>query len=232
MRRLTLGALILGGGTLLSLPFRRPDVPDPASIRDGVDQKKVDVLDDHSLEMLVREVTQDVQVPSVYHPHTDYAPAASSLQTRTQPLTYEDLAVPVDRDPIHEKNFNASADVVAHNAAQARRIAGLERAFAEAEFVDQSIAHLNSGPPPANAIPGLAPPADVAGSLAEGPIKGWGGTNPWTTDAQLASSEFSGRNVADADNRSQSVLSQLPPPAEIADSPDRQRQRHWIRQPD
>jgi hypothetical protein len=201
-------------------------------MRDGVEQKKVDVMDDHSLEMLVREVTQDVQVPTVYHPHTDYAPPASSLPSRTTPLTYEDLAVPVDRDPIYEKNFNASADVVEHNAAQARRIAGLERAFAEAEFADQSIARLNSGPPPANAIPGRAKPTLIGGSPTAGPTLGWAGANPWTTDAQLASSEFAGRKVTDADNSTQSVLSQLPPPAEIADSPDRQRQRHWIRQPD
>lgn len=244
MRRLTLGVLILGGGTLLALPFRRPSVPDPIGVDSNRQRSQSDLMDDASLEMLVREVTQDVNVPVLYDPHTDYTPKRSVSEARHLPLTYEDLAVPVDRDPVYEAKFNASAEVASRseNQEQTRRIAELEKTFAKKQFVDQSLAGLANGmaPPPAIARGPQRPPSTSQPMISPGDAAP-------LTGARLASSDRGANRSAtqerDGNTRSpsaeigrsgmqHSVLSQLPPPEPSSDSSAAQRPRQWIRQPD
>ncbi|KAA5539722.1 hypothetical protein FYK55_23270 [Roseiconus nitratireducens] len=137
MRRSTLAALILGGGTLLSLPFRRDIQPD-----DGPDsQAASDGLDERSIEMLVQEITKDVQTPVVYHRQADAEPS-DPFSTIRSPLTYEDLAVPLEDDPYYAQRFNAAADVAQRQREQqkSQRIAELERAFAATRFQDARFA--------------------------------------------------------------------------------------------
>ncbi|MCA9140636.1 MAG: hypothetical protein KDB00_27880 [Planctomycetales bacterium] len=245
MRRLTLGALIIGGGTLLALPFRRPVVPDPSPVDGRNGHSQSTYLDDQSLDLLVQEVTADVKVPVVFHPHTDYVPAANVTANRQLPLSYEDLAVPVDRDPIYENRFNATASAASKsgNAEQSRRIAQLEQVFANTKFVDESISALQTGSETTKAIPGdgkqwiFQDGGDVGGNEVSGSIAAGSPSqhqSPLRHDAsrragtQLASSE-SLLKFSTADN---SILKQLPAPNDASDSTDSPRQRQWIRQPD
>ncbi|PAY18760.1 hypothetical protein CKO51_14400 [Rhodopirellula sp. SM50] len=239
MRRTSLGILILGGGILFSLPFRKPTPPDASAIDDGTKQTKSDPFDDASIELLVREVTEDVQVPVVYDPRTDYSPPAQSNQPRQLPLTYQDLAVPVDRDPFYENRFNATAAVADQTTSpeEAQRLAELERVFAETRYADQSVAglHTDSVPPAAispdgkqwvyqNAIGEPPSLADAAAPKSVAP--------PNPPGAQLASSAAVAQPARSTQSGDFSVLSQLPPPDDQAGSGAAERPRHWIRQPD
>jgi len=135
VRRSTFAALIIGGGTLLALPFRREPAVGPDHGHRVADQ----AIDETSLEMLVREVTQDVQAPVVFQPQTDYVNREPASRPE-RPLTYEDLAVPLDDDPLYAERFNAAVGVANRSAAsqKTRRIADLERAFATARFENSS----------------------------------------------------------------------------------------------
>ncbi|MCO8123840.1 hypothetical protein NHH03_18995 [Stieleria sp. TO1_6] len=240
MRPLTLGALILGGGTLLALPFRRPANPDASDGNRAGAVVETDFRNNDSLEMLVREVTEDVKAPVVYHPHTDYSPAEKFPATRRMPLTYEDLAVPVDRDPFYEKRFSATADVAARDSAQQQpeQIAALARAFAEAEFVDGTngaspssgpllgTTQLGSGTPAFNSVPVGDPIRQPTGQ-------------PLSTGAQFASAASSGGANPDSRKSKQSdpgqtksILEALPAPDPSGNPASPAAERHWIRQPD
>jgi hypothetical protein len=214
VRRLTLGALILGGGTLLSLPFRRPTLPDPSSVNEGGDANVTEFFDDESLALLVQEVTDDAQVPLAFQPQTDFSPPQPPPSQRLVPLTYEDLAVPVGRDLYYEDRFNASANVVAQNAQAANRIAELERAFAQAETAEQNRVGLPEGPVWDYGIPGPAPEPSQS------------------TRAHLASAASSAKLTVQGEAVPKSILSQLPPPDDADASSQADRSRHWIRQPD
>lgn len=216
MRRLTLGALILGGGTLLALPFRRHPSPDASSINDANQQNVVDSYDDESLAMLVREVTKDVEVPLVFEPQTDYLPAEPTPAQQYLPLTYDDLAVPVQRDPYYEDRFNASAAVV-ENVENAKRIAQLEQMFAQTEFANADLAARVNGSSPTNAIPADPSLGDFGSKF---------------TNAHLASTASSAKLAAQQESGRKSILSQLPPPDGVDGESGAERQRHWIRQPD
>ncbi|QDV43196.1 hypothetical protein Enr13x_30510 [Stieleria neptunia] len=239
MRRTSLGILILGGGILFSLPFRKPTLPDASAVDEGADQRTSDRFDDASIEMLVREVTEDVQVPVVYDPRTDYSPPATSTPPRQLPLTYQDLAVPVDRDPFYETHFNATTAVASQSTSpdEAQRLAELERVFAATQYVDQSIAGLhNDSPPPAAIAPAgkqwvyqnaISEPPSLAATAAPSPVAA-----PHPPGAQLASSPALGQPARTPHSGDFSVLSQLPPPDDQAGTGGAERPRHWIRQPD
>lgn len=236
VRRLTLGALILGGGTLLSLPFRRPALPDPTPANGRLDRNQSVLLDDQSIEMLVREVTQDVEVPTVYHPHTDFAPATNPSGERVLPLSYEDLAIPVDRDPFYESRFNATSAVASRGAEadSSQRIAELERKFDSTRFADQTIAELRSQSVAAKVIPTEGkrwqyrdPVADASGARPQ--------ENRPSMGAQFASSDasiLSGNSTDGKGPGETSVLSPLPPPDDRGDADHQERTKQWIRQPD
>ncbi|QEF99585.1 hypothetical protein Mal15_36510 [Stieleria maiorica] len=243
MRRISLGILILGGGILFSLPFRKSKLPDPSTVQEGLKGTRPTSFDDASIEMLVREVTEEVHVPVVYDPQTDYCPPAQPQQTRQLPLTYQDLAVPVDRDPFYESHFNATADVAAgnHDADESQRLAELERLFAETKYVDQSIAaaHHHAGQPDQSPPPVIAPDGKqwtFQNAIGEPPSLATRSSNPAgppsIVGAQLASSDSIGKPVGESQSREASVLSPLPPPDDRADGIDVDRPRHWIQQPD
>ena len=214
MRRLTLGALILSSGALLSLPFRRPSLPEPASADVTSEGGAGDLFDDETLALLVQEVTEDAQIPMRFEPQTDYSPPEPAPSERLLPLTYEDLAVPVGRDPYYEERFNASAEVVAQNDQSVNRIAELERAFAQAETTGRNQIGPADGPVWDYGIPGPAPESSQM------------------TNAHLASAASSAKLNAQELANPKSVLSQLPPPEDADGESQADRARHWIRQPD
>lgn len=172
--------------------------------------------------MLVQEVTRDVKIPTVYHPHTDYSPQQQGSSSRSLPLTYEDLAVPVDRDPFYEQRFNASAAVAARNAGGERsdRIAELERRFAEAPPADPTIAGLYSSTQhrsgqhhsggPARAIPQAAFPGDQKRWIFRDPTQQPSAdpsglaASPSRGDEQPASVGLAGAQFASSDSSTRS----------------------------
>ncbi|TWT98512.1 hypothetical protein [Stieleria varia] len=111
LRKLSLGALIIGVGFAASLPFRRPEPTKDASL----EASPTDELSDRSpltrtsLEMLVEEVTEDVKAPVLYAPEARWPNPQYVKREIQMPLTYEDLAVPIDRGPEYAKRFNAIA---------------------------------------------------------------------------------------------------------------------------
>lgn len=233
MRRSTLGVLILGGGALLALPFRRTEIPDTSVINDEIGAVKSDPFDDESIRMLVREVTQDVEVPVVYDAHTDYLPPETTQPTRQLPLTYEDLAVPVDRDPFYENRFNAMVGIAKPHTEidQSRRLAELERVFEQTEYVDQSIAGFAPGSIPPREIPVAGKQWVYQSPISEQPSPDATATTT-PPGAHLASSESAAKSTSSPRRSDNSVLAKLPPPDDHETSSEQTRQRLWIKQPD
>jgi hypothetical protein len=189
-------------------------MPDPSLVDQGLDSGAAEFFDDESLAMLVQEITEDAQVPMVFQPQTDYTPPTPPPPPTMLPLTYEDLAVPVGRDPYYENRFNASAEVVAQNSQAANRIAELERAFAQAETMEQNQVGPIDGPVWNYGIPGPAPEPSQ------------------TTNAHLASAASSAKLKVGPEAGPKSILSQLPPPDDSDGTSQADRPRQWIRQPD
>lgn len=238
MRRLTLGVCILALGTLLALPFRRPvgDLPDPT---DGEQANgRHQILDDQSLQLLVEEVTRDVEIPTAFDPQTDYSQPKPATPVVSLPLTYEDIAVPVQGDPLYEQRFNATAEVASRNldrvttqdsvAATSPTSDPRASRFTSKPAVDPSIANLLGRPVKARPISASAgggrgypqqipslPPPDVRTPIANGGI-----------------SDFPTAKPASANPSERSVLSPLPPPDDAESSVESPREHHWIRQPD
>jgi hypothetical protein len=214
VRRFTLGILILGGGSLLALPFRRAVDPQSLAPDSASNRPSGEAFDDHSLQMLVQEVTEEVEVPVVYQPETDYRPAPSLSEGIRAPLTYDDLAVPLDPDPLYQDRFNASQSVVAERLRSGQssggvdqRIDTLREKFAGKEFVMTA-----------------TPNSKTAGSRRVDPSARLTGTGRSGGGTQPANS------AADA---AKSVLSPLPPPtATEGGREEPPRRRHWIRQPE
>ncbi|WP_149499847.1 hypothetical protein [Roseiconus lacunae] len=170
MRRFTLGAIILLAGGLMALPFRRSGTPDPSPTPPPRYGAPAEALDDRQIEMLVREVTADVDVPTLYEPQREMVRRDPAVTANTLPLTYADTAIPLDPDPVYQQRFSAvasstvspsmstfaqasSPQVTTGDDAKATKIADFERRFAGKAFVDDSVAELMINPQPAQAIP-------------------------------------------------------------------------------
>ena len=225
VRRASLVAVLVGGGALFSLPFRRAAVPKPVP----PDQGQQELLSDQQIELLVRDITQDVRPPTVYDPQTDYLPTPSPRGERTMPLSYHDLAVPVEEDPFYAKRFNATKSVSQRNVQlrTAKEIADVSRRF------DLPAAQ-SVGPLPNNQLSAATHPVQSpdkpAGEYA----------SPKTVSPNNVATRLPGqRNIEPSQfshNRpDQSILSQLPPPDSVFESGEeanQDRKKYWIRQPD
>ncbi|MCC9603215.1 hypothetical protein LOC67_21920 [Stieleria sp. JC731] len=98
----------------MSLPFRRPSVPDPGpnpANRYGAPEN----FDDRTIEMLVQEVTAEVDVPTLYEPQREMMKPDPVTTVNSMPLRYEDTAIPLQPDPLYAERFNAA---VSQNAQQ------------------------------------------------------------------------------------------------------------------
>ncbi|MEM0927419.1 MAG: hypothetical protein AAGJ83_15340 [Planctomycetota bacterium] len=253
VRRFSLIATILIGGALFSLPFRRPlPVETPAEQPSG----KPKGLDEASIEMLVREVTRDVEVPVFFDPSAtqDVIPFAKPNLETQLPLTYEDAAIPLAEDPVYERRFNAtvSAPLPTEPRVRATRsseeLAALERRF-DAKPVSKPLidpARRNLG----QETLGSLPPKPVVGRAQPRNLVDMGPatrpsseriTTEFGSSFQRQAIETSARregaardaNRSFGDGRStSSVLSDLPAPDLSTKPDDASRVKHWIRQPD
>ncbi len=235
MRRLTLGVCILAVGTLLALPFRRPpgDVTDPA--HSAAASGREQILDDQSLQLLVEEVTRDVEIPAAYDPQPDYDHSRPSGKTISLPLTYEDTAVPVLDDPLYQQRFNATVAIAARDL-QSPAVAadsdaendGRARRFNSKPAVAPNVAEMLGGPLRVRPISTSGPPTQAfSQSIPALPSPAAEQTPRAATTSQPAVNDHDAESSA-----GQSVLSPLPPPDESNSSTQQPRERHWIRQPD
>lgn len=118
MRILTLGVLIVSAGTLAALPFRRyQTVPDASSgpvqatgpTQSAVDHSRLPALavDDAVAAPQIDEFLEQVPLHQ--------AAAASRREHVSAPLTYDDLAVPINQPRYIRERFSATAGADAAN---------------------------------------------------------------------------------------------------------------------
>lgn len=234
MRRLTLGVCILAVGTLLALPFRRPVGDAPAPSESLSPSTRQQLLDDRSLQLLVEEVTRDVEIPAAYDPQTDYAPPRPGGQPMPLPLTYEDTAVPVLEDPLYRQRFNATVAIASPHTEPASPPQSANsddrRAlrFTRKPAVAPDVAAMLGNPVRVRPISASGPsPSAFSRSIPTLPQPE---ASPVEEETRISQAGVDDRAVATPSGRS--ILSPLPPPDEASRSTNPSRQRHWIRQPD
>lgn len=116
MRTLTLGVLIVSGGTLAALPFRRyQTIPDASAEPVQATGPTQTAIESTELRILVN--AQDAQSQAELNQTLvaqlpPWSTPAEPRQTRSvnMPLTYEDLAVPVDAPAAVEQRYSATVD--------------------------------------------------------------------------------------------------------------------------
>jgi len=108
LRNLTLGTLIVVGGTLAALPFRRsqpiePQIPAVPTIAPAFPTLQGMLVDDREPkpEWIDRIIPEVRTPPAAWHQPRELS----------APLTYEDLAVPISKPLLIEQRFNATAPV-------------------------------------------------------------------------------------------------------------------------
>ena len=258
MRTLTLGVLIVAGGTLAALPFRRYRTIQDASTEPvqatGPTQSAMEQTD---LRMLVDSSpsTFPASVAAIDHaltskPPTWSAPAPPTRRrTANMPLTYEDLAVPIDQPASVQQRFNATVEYQRNRPAR-DATAGLvmprmdslglseqQEIRSRVAVVDQrpGFENRNSvadhrGTPATSGTPapaGNLPAGNLpAGSLPAYPVVSNGSTSAPTPTSTPTHVQPNGAGSASF------ASSPLRPEVANLPQPDGQRQRHWIRQPD
>lgn len=208
LRTLTLGVLIVSGGVLAALPFRRSNcVPDASDGAFQVTGPTPSTLGEHRLELLA-EMSPDAAIGS--DPIADLTPWSTPADSRrcsaSIPLSYDDLVVPIDRPATVQRRFGATSE------AQRGLTGG-----------PSSTSGGNRSDPPALVMP----PLDVLDPTQQDALA-FSETVIETETTRLDSAASSGQ-VASFTSTSARVVSEGAATA-VTDSP--QRRRHWIRQPD
>jgi hypothetical protein len=111
LRTLTLGVLIVSGGTLAALPFRHGPSPSDASTTPATVSGPI-----HTLLDSIPEAPSDSAVALADHrldSLPSWQPTSAPRPPRQPdiPLTYEDLALPIDQPSVIEQRFTATARV-------------------------------------------------------------------------------------------------------------------------
>lgn len=213
MRTLTLGVLIVSGGTLAALPFRRYQViQDASAVPTQVTGPSQSALRSNPPEDSGSEIQQ---LPSIAEVETlmDLSPEAPSFGNVGRPaprrhvdipLTFDDLAVPIDQPKPVQDRFNATAAVQQRQPADS--INGLVMPSIESlpPMQQQEFQRVREATLPASKQTG----ATAAGRLA---------STPSSSGASLLDStpHFSNPNLSNS-----------------TASPQEDRERFWIRQPD
>jgi hypothetical protein len=112
LRTLTLGVLIVSGGILAALPFRRyQTIPDASTGPAQATGPTQSAISERSLKMLVdsksagsSEALSPPELP-IWTP-----PEQPKRRSESIPLTYEDLLVPIDRPDNVQQRFSATVE--------------------------------------------------------------------------------------------------------------------------
>ncbi|MFK8110575.1 MAG: hypothetical protein AB8B91_00145 [Rubripirellula sp.] len=214
MRTLTLGVLIVAGGTLAALPFRRyqaiPDAsaepvhvtgPEHSALTvppSQLAESSADPVSEETLASLQAQVLS-IEVPRFQRQSVSIAP--ESPRSIDVPLTFEDLMDPIDQPSPIKQRYSATTPIRAE-AIERERVAGLvmpemeSLAASQVEAFNRSLVE--------------SKPQRLGTSQAEGaPVQ-----NTPRASASLASSR-------------EETIQRLPQ----AQTPPETRVRHWIRQP-
>ncbi len=214
LRTLTLGVLVVSGGTLLALPFRRhPATPDasvaPAALS-GPSQSALDT----TLEPQSRQTTAIADNTLDSLPVWNPTPVVRQSRQLDIPLTYEDLALPIDQPAAIEQRFSATARVQEKKEARRRESAMVMPSLESLTL--QQREQMETLP-----TPETYPDENRAGGrLASSAASRQSNTNPQVTANPQANTGFQ----ADASNQGPSfqAFPALEPEA---------REHHWIQQP-
>ena len=208
LRNLSLGVLIVCGGTLAALPFRRYEsIPDASNSPTQVTGPARSVLHASELdtEPDAERLPSLAEMDPLIRPRDAFYAAETPPPRRRRsvdiPLTYDDLAVPLDQPKPIRDRFNATTTVRKH------------------QLEEERIAELVM--PPMESLP-IAEQQElnrVADTFAEPRSSGRG-----RASGRFASSPSASNSPFRSDGKI-SVLDTTPAMQEGA------RQRHWIRQP-
>lgn len=245
MRTLTLGVLIVAGGTLAALPFRRYRTIQDASTEPvqatGPTQSAMEQTD---LRMLVDSSpsTFPASATAIDHALTSKPPSWSApapptrRRTASMPLTYEDLAVPIDQPASVQQRFSATVDYQRNQPARdATASLVMPRmdslGLAEQQEIRSRVAVVDPRPGFENQNAAADPRGQVTtgspatGTLAASNLPAYpvpSGSTPAPTPTHVHNGAGSASFAS----------SPLRPEVATLPKPDGQRQRHWIRQPD
>lgn len=255
VRTLTMGALIVCGGTLAALPFRRDSVtpaPEEHSPRlvtnlsselaishDAVtyDPWFVDPRPSQRAEELRRQTTSAMSLASRAQPVEPDHGIASDAKERPRrglhlPLTYDDLAVPLTSTHFNDGRFDALVrQQPTDDRSQATNVANAGRRFESMPVAVSSQQESTAKAPPWQMARDL-PQSILQESSPPSPTPTHS-VQPDATAAALASPQATppraslpGEVVGRMASDSQSHDQQFDR------APEPARQRHWIRQPD
>ncbi|NND98588.1 MAG: hypothetical protein HKN47_14805 [Pirellulaceae bacterium] len=233
MRNLTLGVLLVAGGTLASLPFRRyQPIPDASVIPEEATGPTQSALGTSHLDMIAGTQFTAPPNPSELEamPHWPIPP--NTPATTQVPSSYEELAVPLDRLSPDPKAFSALQNSDSQTDSRRAAIAdnrgqhpsfestvvnttGISNLAARQNGVDSSSSRRASDPPVAASVlvdASNTPSADADTQRA--------------ASTQLASTSRVESNQKDFKRSTATEIERLPTRSK------RKRIRQWIRQPD
>ncbi|QDT06210.1 hypothetical protein K227x_46180 [Rubripirellula lacrimiformis] len=233
MRNLTLGVLIVTGGTLAALPFRRPSVdPAPSTEWGDATGPTESALDASLRSDIAASGSGDIELPlpgslPVWGREPRPKPAPRRVDV---PLSFDDLMVPIDQpDPIRQR-FAATAEVRAADL-ERQRVAAIEMPSLDAvapamqdelrrRLTQQSVQPQSASPftpiSPSTPFPATSYQASSHPAMPHPTMDGT--PQPPRSPAPVSGSLASAPWVAPTPER-------LPPPTDPAGP------RHWIRQP-
>lgn len=242
LRNLTLGVLIVSGGTLASLPFRRYPTGDASMVPPAVTGPAQSELDP---SVLSAPIEADPAVFASLDSLPSWVPPSVPPRSRQLdiPLTYEDLAMPIDQPAVIENRFNATARVYQkqnpQNHASPLLMPEMDSLAMQQEgsnpmFSPSTNSNVASNQPVYGALgPGATSPnamaPNVSGSVTMGPSMAQLGpaAQPQASDRR---SGTAGGFLASS-QPSQPTFQPLPEPTVQPEPTQPARQHHWIRQP-
>ena len=214
---------------MAALPFRRYQaIPDASAVPAQVTGPSHSALDGpvpgRRSDAVVRESPNAAELNDAVlasHVPTWQPPTAPRPRQLDVPLTYDDLAVPIDQPKPIQDRFNATA-AVRQIQVESERVASLEMPPMEnlvASQQEELQRVINSMEAP-NPRPPAHAPGTAGGALASTNLRPSRlGTSPSAATTQLGNTSGQGLEPLPEAMPSQRVMPS-------------QRQRHWIRQPD
>ncbi len=261
LRTLTLGVLIVSGGTLAALPFRRYQaIPDSSTSPVHVtgpthSALQIDQLDAIAGDAFLPPQITDAMLPgSILATHAS-AVGASGPQTQTRPpasqettlasrkrrfdvpLTYEDLLLPIEIPGIVQERFNATAAVQSIQM-EKKRMANksqprMETIVAtEKQTLDETTDSVFASSTPNVGKPRIVQPGSASASDMYPRVAQPNLAPPETTAGTLASTPVTPAASSNADPLdATAILPVLGSHNQPPSIASQTQQRHWIRQP-
>ncbi len=255
MRNLTIGALIVCGGTIAALPFRRDSIDSPpgepapslvtslsselAISNEAVpnDPWFVDPQSSQRTEELRRHASSSMSLVSQTPPRETVRGIPSDAKERPRrglhlPLTYDDLAVPLSGTQFSDGRFDALANrQPAPQRSPATNVPGASRQYESMQVAVDNQSQATAARPPwemASDLPQSILQESPSVSQSQPRVNHSSGASRATPSPAPPADAVLGRLASDSRPREQAVASE---PAVVSEQAS-ERQRHWIRQPD